>query len=261
MAKYVTSLQGKRLVFTGRLTVDGEWWSRERAIHEARALGAKVSSNHRARVSRSTDILVRGYNSAHSQGDWGDDEEAVARLQREGVDVVVIDDEGFGALLDGGWAPILPARSVGQRLPDGTRNYRPANTSATSVSELPKYRDTTAAVRAHNRLQEDIAEAAREAGHRVVSWSRADAAFDVGWVTDDEEFHLVEVKSLEGSKDRAQLRLGVGQLLDYWQTLQPNYLYLAVTRRPADYQHWLEVCRGVRVDLVTPRDVPELFRP
>jgi hypothetical protein len=259
MVQYLTSLQDRRVVFTGYLVVDGQRITRPEAIRLARRHGARVSSDERARVTRSVDVLIRGSNVQHAHGDWGEDEEAAAQLQRNGHQIAVIDGDGFGALLDGGWAPILPARSVAPDLPWGCRDYRPANTLVTSLAAEPTARDLTEALRQHHLLQQRIAEAALKAEYRVISSSRHEAAFDVGWIDRGGRLNIVEVKSLERHDQAPQLRLGLGQILDYRERLHPDGAYLAVTQRPNEDRHWRQVCDSAGIKLLAPSDVSSIF--
>jgi hypothetical protein len=80
------------------------------------------------------------------------------------------------------------------------------------------------------------------------------AAFDLGWRIDD-FLWIAEVKSLPAGSESQQLRLGLGQVLDYRHALRgPDRAVRAavvVERRPQDIR-WIEVCAAVDVLLVWP---------
>lgn len=79
-------------------------------------------------------------------------------------------------------------------------------------------------------------------------------AFDLGWV-DNGVVHIAEVKSLTGTDEAQQIRLGLGQVLDYAQqlrlshssssTVQPE---LVLERMPT-HPRWVETAASVGVVL------------
>jgi hypothetical protein len=63
------------------------------------------------------------------------------------------------------------------------------------------------------------------------------------------------VKSLTAANERGQLRLGLGQVLDYTHSFQLVGLkvrVLCVERPPSDSSYWLELCSRLGVQLVWP---------
>lgn len=63
---------------------------------------------------------------------------------------------------------------------------------------------------------------------------------------------IVEVKSLSGADEAQQLRLGLGQVLDYRARLRPQRAVLAVEHEPSDPHHWTHISRDVGIELVWP---------
>lgn len=126
----VRSLHGRTVIFTGTLYLGGKAVNRMEASELARQAGAVVSANSRAKVSRLTNVLVRGESSTWRHGDYGDDEKRVAIYQAQGQDVGIIDASGFASLLAGGWAYTIRPNSDPLKLPARTAPYRPAQEEA-----------------------------------------------------------------------------------------------------------------------------------
>lgn len=82
-----------------------------------------------------------------------------------------------------------------------------------------------------------------------------DAAFDLGWVGPDGALWIAEVKSLARTSERQQLRLGLGQLLEYRHSCtRPGQVVraaLVVEQEPVDLR-WVGVCAAVDVVLAWP---------
>lgn len=85
-----------------------------------------------------------------------------------------------------------------------------------------------------------------------------DYNFDLGWQEPTGEFVVCEVKSLTPKNERHQIRMGLGQVLDYAHTLaqarhpQPVRPLLVVEQEPSDAAHWQAVCNSVDVTLTWP---------
>jgi hypothetical protein len=92
--------------------------------------------------------------------------------------------------------------------------------------------------------------------HRIAPRSpqTADPSFDLAWRTGG-WWYVCEVKSLTGVNEAKQLRLGLGQVLDYQDQLLSRHAkvraVLAVERRPED-DRWLQLCERHEVTLVWP---------
>jgi hypothetical protein len=109
--------------------------------------------------------------------------------------------------------------------------------------------------RAHADLQDALAEAAKRAGCNP--WSApGDPDFDIAWTNADGHLTLAEVKSLTSENEARQVRLGLGQLLDYAHTLRSSgtavaKLVLAVESEPTRTR-FSALCRDIGVLLIWP---------
>ena len=96
---------------------------------------------------------------------------------------------------------------------------------------------------AHKDTQDALAEALRNASLKPRSPKLADPAFDIAWRDDDTEgaAFICEVKSLTDENETGQVRLAIGQVLDYVHAL--DSLREAGTLPP----HWegVHAVRGV----------------
>ena len=110
-------------------------------------------------------------------------------------------------------------------------------------------------LQAHRILQNEVADFAHSNGyipdspHSNPKWPN----FDVSWF-DESTFVVVEVKSLTSSNEVGQMRLGIGQVLDYEDVLlrqdYPARPVLAVEREPDS--RWFPLCRHHGIRLVWP---------
>lgn len=253
----VKSLRGKTIIFTGALTIRGVGVARADALRLAAQMGADVSTNTRAKVSRYTNLLVRGESDRWSDGDYGADEKAVVQYQADGRGIRIIDDVGFASLLEGGWAYAISPNTDAERLPDQTAPYRPARDDATP-QPVPTTVDLLAATNAHNHFQNTLAE--RALGHGLIPLRsvRSDAQVDLAW-HDGNNLVIIEVKSLTIGNAAQQLRLGLGQVLDYQARLGGVTPVLAVDSRPPHSPHWDSLCTAHGVTLVWPEVLDRIF--
>lgn len=107
---------------------------------------------------------------------------------------------------------------------------------------------------AHARTQTALHDYVEAQGYRVVSWASGEPMYDLAWET-PQGAYVAEVKSLRVANERLQLRLGLGQVLDYQDALATATRkvvgVLAVEREPADLR-WLNICARHGVLLVWP---------
>ena len=109
--------------------------------------------------------------------------------------------------------------------------------------------------RAHARLQNMVSDALVRRGRVPLSPSVNDPQFDVAWREGD-SIVVVEVKSLSDISETHQLRLGVGQVIEYrWNLaaalLMPVRSVLLVEREPTGAS-WAELCRDEQIVLTWP---------
>ena len=151
--------------------------------------------------------------------------------------------------------PIDRAVTAGERDQPG-RPYRRRDEDVEVTSrEAVTARDPDAAgrgLRAHHRLQNRLSDLVKAAGYTPMEpESPLDPAFDLAWFVEGTLF-VVEVKSCNQNNQTQQLRLGIGQVLDYEDTLlgrghsvQP-VLYLE--KQPADPRwHGLTQRHGIQL--------------
>jgi hypothetical protein len=85
--------------------------------------------------------------------------------------------------------------------------------------------------------------------------------FDLAW-KDSETIVVAEIKSITAKNESRQLRLGLGQVLDYRSLLATDgrdvSAVLAVERKPTE-QRWIGLCESVGVTLVWPETFVSLF--
>lgn len=151
-----------------------------------------------------------------------------------------------------GGMPAVPPTATGVA-------YRPADENVdvqTRVPRLPPDPDAYGdGLSMHRRLQNHLAALAAGASHEVLSPSPTDPEFDVAWRGVDGTVTVVEVKSLHEANEVKQLRLGVGQVLDYADALRRRGLevtaVLYVPRAPSD-DRWLDITKSVGVELHWP---------
>lgn len=109
--------------------------------------------------------------------------------------------------------------------------------------------------RAHARLQNLLADALSQRGRTPLSPTRDDPQFDLAWLERD-CIIVVEVKSLSDSTETHQLRLGVGQVVEYRWNLaaaraMPVRSVLMVERAPSE-PSWAGICRDEQILLAWP---------
>ena len=117
-------------------------------------------------------------------------------------------------------------------------------------------------LRGHRRTQDQLAALLRSRGLVPQQPRGGLPDFDLGWCAGD-TFHVAEVKSLTEENEVSQLRLGLGQVLEYRYAMICRREYekveacLVVEREPNDAA-WRAVCRAVGVLLTWAPDFPGL---
>lgn len=135
-------------------------------------------------------------------------------------------------------------------------HFRPRDMSA--VPSTPTYSvdpDTAGrGARAHRALENWLAEQVIAAGHQPLDPAPADPPFDLGWLSPAGTMTVVEVKSLTSSNETTQIRLGLGQVLEYAHRLGPHPPVRAVLllERAPSAIHWADVCTAAGVELWWP---------
>lgn len=117
-----------------------------------------------------------------------------------------------------------------------------------NITAYPVFHDGEALAAAHNlhnTVRNELADLALGLGlsprERTAGEPEADLYID----RDDDLTVVCEVKSVDGGNDSQQLRLGLGQILDYRSQLRERPRYVAVlwvSQRPADADRWTALC-------------------
>jgi hypothetical protein len=144
-------------------------------------------------------------------------------------------------------------------------DYRRAKPAPTTPSD-PFTRDPNAvdrALQAHADTQNALNDFLVAKGARTWSPGAPDPDFDLAWRLGKFTF-VGEVKSLLKSNEDRQLRLGLGQVLDYQELMAARYpgvrAVLAVEVQPQD-PRWLRLCERHGVILVWPGSFDALAEP
>jgi hypothetical protein len=148
-------------------------------------------------------------------------------------------------------------QTVGRAFRNRNEEVDPAPAAAASVDPDAAGRG----LRAHRRLENELAARARARGLEPLDPPVEGPEYDVAWVEDD-VLTVCEVKSLTTANLAGQIRLGLGQLLDYAFTLRRRGYrvrpVLAVEREPAS-SHWSGLCSEQGVTLVWPEILTDLW--
>ena len=118
-------------------------------------------------------------------------------------------------------------------------------------------------LRGHMATQNALAAFLTAAGVRPRRPKPGEPDFDLAW-SKGGWWYVVEVKSLTAANETKQLRLGLGQVLDYQDRLLARHssvrAVLAVERRPTD-ERWLQLCERHEVTLVWPEAFETVLLP
>lgn len=156
----------------------------------------------------------------------------------------------------------IPAPSGHAAVPPGAigtfgQEYTPASEAASSSPRQPFAVDPDVVDRGtvgHARTQNALAAYLTTAGITPLKPKPPDPDFDLGW-SHRAGWYVVEVKSLTDQNEARQLRLALGQVLDYHDALSRRHpvvrAVIAVERRPRD-PRWVSLCERHDVLLVWP---------
>lgn len=227
---WVHSLKGQMICFTGKVFVDGEWLVRRHCAERAQLRGAEWKED----FSRKITVVVHGDLASKvvtdQKREYSKKLVGAALERSQGHHVCVVDGDGFADLISGYSArcrELRQARTSGHVLvlpeagdgilggplrPHPIARHQPGALSL-DLDKLDKGTEahelTVAALVAHlARGRVQVRQPARQAPR-----------FDAGWSRGDEVF-VAEVKSLTGGHEEQQIRLGIGQVLDYAHQLR-----------------------------------------
>jgi hypothetical protein len=134
--------------------------------------------------------------------------------------------------------------------------YRAAH-EETSVAERDPFSIDPAIVerglRSHAATQNALADFLKNRLLLPLSPRSDEPNYDIAW-KNNEEIWIAEIKSITGTNEEKQLRLGLGQVLRYCQILKARgntHGVLAIERAPSD-QTWIDLCEAHNILLVWP---------
>ncbi|WP_162529344.1 hypothetical protein [Segeticoccus rhizosphaerae] len=265
----VATLNGQLILFTGKSRVEGKATVRDQLFALVRDRGGQpISGTRNARITVlvlgellpevvTDPVSVRSKNLVY-----------VEDQRRSGNHICIVDDSGITALLKGSPAPCLRSRSVPDDLIEVRRRgvdevNRPRLVPLT-IGAAPAHEPTGLEI---DLIGLDRGTAAHQTTLRtLVSYLRPTEAMaltlprvDIAWISHAEAGVLcvAEVKSLTGRRQDQQLRLGIGQVLDYAHTLRENLPadvteirpILVLERRPDDHLRWGSVASSAGIAL------------
>lgn len=144
-----------------------------------------------------------------------------------------------------------------------SKPYVPATTVAASPKESLTV-DSDAIDRGlagHTDTQNALQAVVAAHGHPTNSPDGSDPNFDLAWRLPSGMVVVAEIKSLTPRNEAGQIRLGIGQVLDYaFQLRSDGYevtAVLAVEQEPV-LPHWTSLCQEVGVRLTWPAQFEEL---
>lgn len=264
--RWVESFRGHVLAFTGKVLVDGDWTIREDCVRMAMLRGA---ADWKTDMSGKVSLLVHGDLASANVTDrtrqFSKKLKLADALRQDGHTLAVIDGQGFSDLISG-----FPARNrdllvrspsevlVLPRVGEGILGGPLTTRAPVTHGKVDLQVDLEALDRgtaAHEGTVAAFADAIVRAGHLPERAGRLAPAFDLGWATDNSVF-VAEVKSLGSATEAQQIRLGLGQVLDYAQQIRDDGLTLhsvkpvvVLERRPVSSDHWMSVATSAGVFL------------
>jgi len=263
---WVRSLKGETLCFTGKVVVDHKWLVRSECVRRAARRGATSKTDFSGVISLVVHGDLTGKQVSDTRRDYSDTLVGTERERASGHHVHVVDGAGFGDLIHGFPAPCLelrrPPRGSAPEVvpPQANRDVLGAPLQVRKVGrhgvrelavDLSTLDEATAA---HERTVGALIKHLARQKIEVHTFARNSPQFDAGWATGKEIF-VAEVKSLTGTGQDQQIRLGIGQVLDYahqlrsalsGRSIQP---VLVLEKKPAD-NRWGSLAKAVGIKLI-----------
>lgn len=245
--RWVRSLRDQVVTFTGTVRIDGVHVTRRECEERVRAKNGITATDFSGYVT----LLVEGdLDGKHvTDPSRGYSKKLVGAHRARatgGPHVHVVDVEAFADLLDGIPARCRNLRGSGDRIlvapePGDGILGGPVQPRRAGKRDIGGLRLNLDALDAGTEAHEETVRALREhlAGRGLVARrpSRGAPLFDIGWENGRQLF-IGEVKSLRSTNQDQQIRLGVGQLLDYAHQMGGRHAsirsVLVLERRPTD---------------------------
>jgi hypothetical protein len=262
----IRGLKGQTICFTGQVLVDGVWTVRTRCADKVEQYGATSKTDFSQKVT----LVVYGDLTSKVVTD---DRRAYSRTlvdaeaqRRRGLHVCVVDADGFSKLLKGHSAPCLELRkaATGRVLPVGRSESEAGILGGPLLPQrigrrIPVDLTLDLSLLDKGRAAHESTVAALIAhlsGQALKARTHAPGApeFDAGWSNGRDVF-VAEVKSLTGAREDQQIRLGIGQVLDYTYQLRSAHPgrrirpVLVLEKRPTDARRWTALSRGIDIRL------------
>ncbi|GAA3822862.1 hypothetical protein FNH04_24360 [Streptomyces phyllanthi] len=262
---WVHGLKGQTICFTGKIVLDGERMVRAECARRARQRGATTKTDFSGGISLVVHGDLTGKQVSDQRRNYSDTLVAAERERELGHHVHVVDGAGFGELIHG-----LSARCLELRRP--RRGGGPVVVPASATYDVLGAPLTARKVTQHGARELtvdldalDEGTAAHEStigaliehlAHRHVevhTFTRNSPRFDAGWAVGKELF-VAEVKSLTGTSQDQQIRLGIGQVLDYAHQLRSMASgwsirpVLVLEKQPAD-DRWTSLAEAIGIQL------------
>ncbi|WP_445284736.1 hypothetical protein [Streptomyces sp. DSM 118148] len=262
---WVHSLKTQTLCFTGKIVVDGEWLVRTECARKAKQRGATTKTDFSSGITLVVHGDLAGKQVSDTRRNYSGTLVAAEHERQQGHHVHVVDGDGFGDLIHGFSAPCLELR----RSPRGGgpvvvpahaaygvlgAPLQPRNSGRHQATELTlDLSSLDEGTAAHESTVEALIRHLAGRGVEVHSYARNSPRFDAGWAIGQDIF-IAEVKSLTGTTQDQQIRLGIGQVLDYAHQLRLTVSgrsirpVLVLEKVPAD-DRWISLAQEVGIQL------------
>lgn len=265
-SEWVTSFRGHMLAFTGKVWIDGSWTIREDCVRMAKTRGAV---DWKADMSGRVSLLVHGDLASQHVTDrtrqYSKKLILADQLRRAGRPIAVVDGQGFADLVAGyparnrklmfaGPSDVLVLPELGEGVLGGPLSTRqiPVHEPSELTLNLEALDRGTAA---HEATVAALSKTLEQRGLLPQRPGRHAPAFDLGW-TEGGVVYIAEVKSLTGTDQTQQIRLGLGQVLDYAQQIRQSRLAVSpvqpvlVLEHEPSHPRWIETASSAGVELI-----------
>ncbi|MBD8871156.1 hypothetical protein [Nocardioides donggukensis] len=266
----MNTLKSQFVQVTGRIHVDGVWWTQAEVKRKVRELGGfSVPKGSR---NKDQTLVIAGELPLHVVDPKNRRSQNIVFVAKEralGNHICLVDGHGFGQLLRRDRANCIGLVET----PSGIRlsGQRPAPTSTTeaSVAEdalglLAKTRNSPTRRPVQLSLDLDKLDRGTQAHETTrdlllkhlaavrVLEGRRPVLYDVGWRRGARAFVVGEVKSFTSGSVVQQIRLGLGQVLEYAQRIRSQHPELSVTpilvlEKEPPPNGWVEVVESAGV--------------